>query len=138
MESDVKSNLSNNNWYEAARTYYGDIGAQLQYYSVHGKPQQRLGMLDWVIRLFIIVGIPLIVTFFIINGWRSAMRTAVEKSEAGNYLDRNSVKLTHSRDQFIRTTLVATPKPKDEDKGSGGGWGGGGGGGFSSSGGGKF
>ena len=139
MEDAVLDNIRDHkdNWYGAAQTYYDEVGDQLAYYAKHGKAHQPLDLIDWAIRIFIFLGIPLIVTFFIIRSWRNEMLTAVEQSEAGNYLDRNSVQLTRANDTFIRTSLVATPKPKHDDN-DGGGWGGGGGGGFSSSGGGKF
>lgn len=139
MEEAVLDNIRDHkdNWYGAATTYYKNIGDQLGYYARHGSPQEPLSGSDWALRIFLILGIPLIITYTIIKGWRREMLTAVEQSEASNYLDRESVNVTKSSDTFIRTTLVATPKPKDNDSG-GGGWGGGGGGGFSSSGGGKF
>ena len=140
MEDAVLENIKDHrdDWYGAATTYYERIGSQLDYYARHGKAQEPLDTMDWVLRIFIILGIPLIVTFVIIRKWIRDMQTAVEHSEAGNYLDRNSVHVTRANDQFVNTTLVATPKPKSNDSGGGGGWGGGGGGGFSSSGGGKF
>ena len=140
MENAVLDNIKDHkdNWYGAATTYYDQVGRQLDYYDRHGKAQKPLGLLDYAIRIFIFIGIPLIVTFFVIRKWESDMKTAVEQSEAGNYLDAGSLTLTRQDDQFVNTTLVATPKPKSNDSGGGGGWGGGGGGGFSSSGGGKF
>lgn len=140
MEEAVLDNIKDHrdNWYGAATTYYDQIGSQLAYYEKHGKAQEPLDWFDWAIRLFIILGIPLIVTFIIIGKWKAEMKTAIEKGEAGNYLDPGSVVVTKQNDQFLRTTHIVTPKPKDSDSGGGGGWGGGGGGGFSSSGGGKF
>lgn len=139
MEDAVLDNIRDHadDWYGAATTYYDEIGSQLAYYAQNGKAKVPMSLFDWLIRIFIVLGIPLIVTFFIISAWRSEMLTAKEQSEAGNYLDRDSVQVTRATDKFIRTSIVATPKPKNEDSG-GGGWGGGGGGGFSSSGGGKF
>ena len=137
MEDDVTGYLGKDNWYGAAEAYYNDIGSQLAYYASHGSAQKPFSLFDWILRIALVLGIPLIVTFLVIRSWRSQMLTAVEQSEAGNYLDRESVNLTRSNDRFVTTTLVATPRPKRSDSG-GGGWGGGGGGGFSSSGGGKF
>lgn len=139
MEEDVLDNIrdNKNNWYGAATTYYEDIGSQLAYYASHGKAQQPLGLIDWIIRLLIILGIPAVVTFVIVNGGISAMKTAREQSEASQYLDPQSLNVTRANDQFVNTSLVATPKAESKDS-DGGGWGGGGGGGFSSSGGGKF
>lgn len=137
MEDAVKSELKDNDWYEAAEEYYDIIGNQLKYYAEHGKAKVPLGLFDYLIRIAIVLGIPLLITSIIIRKWRSKMLTAVEQSEADNYLDRGSVTVTKSNDTFIRTSLIATPRPKNNSS-SGGGWGGGGGGGFSSSGGGKF
>ena len=141
LEDAVLENIKDHrdNWYGAATTYYAEVDRQLDYYARHGKALEPLDGVDWAIRIFIIIGIPLIVTFVIIRKWMSDMKTAVEQSEAGNYLDPGSVVVTRQNDQFLRTTHTVTPKPKDNDSGGGGGgWGGGGGGGFSSSGGGKF
>lgn len=138
MEDIVTDYLHDNDWYDAAGAYYDGIGSQLAYYDRHGTAQVPLGLMDWVIRLFIIIGIPLIVTFFVIKGGIDAMKTAKEQGEAGHYLDPASVRVTSQSDQFVNTTLVTTPRPRDNGGGGGGGWGGGGGGGFSSSGGGKF
>lgn len=140
LENKVLDNIKDHrdNWYGAATTYYDEVGRQLAYYDSHGKPYVPLGLFDYLIRIAIILGIPLLIAWFVINGWKREMLTAVEKSEASNYLDPSSVQLTRQNDQFVNTTLVATPRPKNESSGGGGGWGGGGGGGFSSSGGGKF
>ena len=139
MEDAVLDNIKDHrdNWYGAATTYYNQVGSQLQYYEAHGKPQEPIGLSGYVLRIFIFIGIPLIITFFVIRRWRREMKTAVEQSEAGKYLDENSVNVTKSNDTFVNTTLAVVPKPKKSDSDSGG-WGGGGGGGFSSSGGGKF
>lgn len=133
MEDAVLDNIRDHrdDWYGAATTYYDQIGRQLDYYDRHGDALEPLDAFDWAFRIFIIVGIPLIVTFVVIRSWRGAMKSAVEQSEAGNYLDRESLNVTRANDRFVNTTLVATPKPKDNDNGGGGG-------GFSSSGGGKF
>ena len=137
IEDAATSHLKNSDWYGAAEAYYSEVGDQLAYYESHGKPYKPLTLFDILIRIAIILGIPGAITFVMIKSWRSEMLTAVEQSEASNYLDPNSVQVTESSDTFIHTTMVATPIPKEE-KSSGGGWGGGGGGGFSSSGGGKF
>ena len=64
------------------------------------------------------------------------MKTAREQTEASNYLDRDSLSLSVSNDEFVTTTLAVVPIPKKEE-GGGGGFSDMGGG-FSGSGGGKF
>ena len=63
------------------------------------------------------------------------MKTAREATEASDYLDRSSFRITASRDQFVNTTMTVAPIPKE--KSCGGGWSDMGGG-FCGSGGGKF
>ena len=141
MEDAVLDNIRDHkdDWYGAASTYYRQIGGQLDYFDRHGEAQVPLDMIDYLIRIAIILVVPALITFFVIKSWRDAMKTAREKSEAGHYLDPSSLQIIRSEDTFVNTTLSVTPKPKDNDSGGGGGgWGGGGGGGFSSSGGGKF
>ena len=137
IEKDATSFLKKSDWYGAAKAYYNDVGEQLEYYASKGKPYKPLSFFDLLIRIAIVLVIPGLITFVTIKAWRSEMLTAVEQSEADNYLDSGSVQLTNSDQRFIRTSVSVVPKPK-ESKSSGGGWGGGGGGGFSSSGGGRF
>lgn len=137
IEDVATGRLSDNDWYGAAVAYYDNVGSQLEYYAKHGSAQTPLDMGDYILIAAIVLGVPALVASFSVRRRKAAMKTAVEQSEAGNYLDASSLNVTVSSDQFVNTTLVATPKPKHNDSG-GGGWGGGGGGGFSSSGGGKF
>lgn len=143
MEERVTDKLRIDNWYGGAQEYYDSIGEQLEYYSVSGKPWTEPDPLSLVLKILAMLGIPAVVAFGKVNGDKSAMKTAREQSEASNYMDAGSFKITNARDEFVNTSLVATPIPKDTGKKGGngfggGGWGGGGGGGFSSSGGGKF
>lgn len=144
MEEAVKDELRSDNWVDGAEAYYGKIGEQLEYYSVKGEPWTEPDPLSAILKILAIFGIPAGAAFSKVNGEKSAMKTAREQTGATNYLDAGSFELTHSDDQFVDTSLVVTPKPKEEESSSGGGgfggggWGGGGGGGFSSSGGGKF
>ena len=143
MEEAVKDELRSDNWVDGAEAYYGKIGEQLEYYSVKGEPWTEPDPLSAILKILAIFGIPAGAAFSKVNGEKSAMKTAREQTGATNYLDAGSFELTHSDDQFVDTSLVVTPKPKEEESSGGGGfggggWGGGGGGGFSSSGGGKF
>ena len=139
MEDDVTGYLGDDEWFEGANAYYNDMGDQLAYYEKHGEPGKPLGMIDYIIRFALILLIPLIIAVMVVGGWKKAMQTAREKTEARDYLDQSSLVLTVSEDTFINSSVVATPRADDNKSGGGGGgWGGGGGGGFSSSGGGKF
>ena len=67
-----------------------------------------------------------IIARLIVNSEKKAMLTAVQKSEASDYLDRSSLTLTEKTDEFVNTTLVATPRVQVERSSGGGGGGGGG------------
>ncbi len=140
MEDAVTDELADDRWFEGATVYYDQIGAQLAYYDEHGEPGQPWGPLDWAVRLLIVLGVPLPIAGIIIFAQARAMRPVRERTEATEYLDRNSLAIAAANDTFINTTVIATPRAESHSGGSGGGggWGGGGGGSFSSSGGGKF
>ena len=136
LESTVTDYLSNNNWYGGSKAYYDTVDEQLAYYAATGKQWTEPDPISFILKILAVLGIPAAVAGSVVRGEKKAMQTAKERSEASEYLDRNSLNLTVSNDQFVNTTLVATPRPKDNDNG-GSGWSNMGGG-FSGSGGGKF
>lgn len=139
MEDAVTSKLADDLWFEGATAYYDQIGTQLAYFNEHGEPGQPWGPLDWALRLLIVLGVPLPIAGLIIFTQVKSMRPVRERTEATEYLDRNSLAIAAANDTFINTTVIATPRAESSgSSGGGGGWGGGGGGSFSSSGGGKF
>ena len=143
MEDAVTDELGSDDWYGGAKQYYSKMDEQLAYYDVKGEPWKEPDLLSFILKILAILGIPFGVASSKIKREKAAMVTAREQYQADNYLVDDSLVLTKSTDNFVNTTLVATPIPKHEsssDSGGfgGGGWGGGGGGGFSSSGGGKF
>lgn len=135
LEQNVVSHLKNNDWYGGAKAYYDTVDEQLAYYAATGKQWTEPDPISLVLKILATLGIPAAVAGSIIRGEKNAMKTARERSEASEYLDRNSLKLTVSNDEFVNTTLVAAPRPKESS--GGGGWSNMGGG-FSGSGGGKF
>ena len=136
IEEDVRSYLSDNRWYDAGKSYYNDVDEQLNYYAATGKQWTETDLVALLLKLLAILGIPGVVAGTIVSGEKRAMKTAGEQVEASDYLDRSSFNVTEATDQFVNTTLVATPRPKKSDSG-GSGWSDMGGG-FSGSGGGKF
>ena len=143
MEDAVTDELGNDDWYDGAEQYYSRIKEQLAYYDAKGEPWKEPDLLSFILKILATLGIPFGVASGKIKREKAAMVTAREQHQADNYLVDDSLVLTTSTDNFVNTTLMATPIPKhesssDSDGFGGGGWGGGGGGGFSSSGGGKF
>ena len=139
MEDAVTDKLGDNDWYGGCAAYYSSMDEQLAYYEARGQTWTKPNLFSLILKILAILGIPAGVAASVVGREKSAMQTAREQSEASNYLDRSSLVMQVSNDQFVNTTLAVTPKPKESSSGGGGGgWGGGGGGGFSSSGGGKF
>lgn len=136
MEGKYTEELSDNDWYEAAREYYDLAGEQMEYFATTGKQWTEPNLLSLLLKILATIGIPVAVAFGITSSDKSKMKTAREATEASDYLDRNSLQLTVSNDQFVNTTMTVAPIPK-ESKSGGGGWSDMGGG-FSGSGGGKF
>lgn len=142
MEDAVTSRLADDEWFEAAVEYYDQVGIQLGYYGLTGKPYDP----DALALLAVCVVGSLVVAAVVAGAHlamqRRKMKTAVLKEEASAYLDPSSVTITESSDMFVNSTMAVVPRVQSSGGGGhgggGGGWGGGSGGGFSSSGGGKF
>ena len=135
LEERVTDCLHDNDWSGAAKTYYDTVDEQLAYYATTGEQWTEPNPISFILKVLATLGIPAFVAGRIVNGEKNAMMTAKERDEASDYLERNSLTLTVSTDNFVNTSLVATPRPKESS--SGGGWSDMGGG-FSGSGGGKF
>lgn len=139
LEDEYVSYLSGNNWYGAANSYYDVVGQQMEYFAATGRQWTEPDPISLLIKVLATLGIPFAVAASVVRGEKNAMLTAREQSEAANYLDRNSLRMTRQDDAFVNRTMSVVPLPKhdDNDSGGGGGWSGMGGG-FSGSGGGKF
>ena len=135
IESNVKAELKDNDWYGGSKAYYDTVDEQLAYYAATGKQWTEPNIISLVLKILAMLGIPAAVAGAVVSGEKNAMKTARERSEASEYLDRNSLNMTVSTDEFVNTSFVATPRPKESK--SSGGWSDMGGG-FSGSGGGKF
>lgn len=135
LEGKYTAELSDNDWYEAAQYYYDTVGEQMEYFAATGKQWTEPNLLSLLLKILATLGIPAVVAFGIVGNDKSKMKTAREATEASDYLDRATLNLTVSTDQFVNTTMTVAPIPKAEK--SGGGWSNMGGG-FSGSGGGKF
>ncbi len=135
LEGKYTDELSDNDWYDAARAYYKTAGEQMEYFATTGKQWTEPNLIGLILKILATLGIPLALAFGITSSDKSKMKTAVEATEASDYLDRSTFNLTVATDQFVNTTMAVIPIPKESK--SGGGWSDMGGG-FSGSGGGKF
>lgn len=143
LETHMLKYLGDNKWTNAANSYYSDCESALVYLAANGKPENdhyasdypnpeahQFGPGDGLIIIAIALIIAAIIARAIVAGEKRAMLTAVQKVEAGDYLDRSSLTLVESTDEFVNTTLVATPRIQESSDGGGGGRFGGGFGGF--------
>ena len=137
IEDDAKSELKNNHWYEAAKSYYNNVGENLDYFASYGKQWKEPHPITSLIKIGVTVAVPLAIAGLVVSSEKRAMRTAVMQTEAQQYVDPNSFVLTLSNDTFTHRTMDVTPIPKNNDSDSGGGWSDMGGG-FSGSDGGDF
>lgn len=137
MESDVKEHLSDNEWDEAAQTYYEEIGQQLDYYKENGVAWSESGTFFFLIKVGTTIAIPLMIAFAVVRSGINAMKTARKQVDAEGYETEAGLQLTYSSDDFQYRTTNVVPIPKDKGRSSSGGWSDMGGG-FSGSGGGDF
>lgn len=138
LEDAAKEELSDDEWYRAGAVYYDTVGEQLAYFSEHGKQWEEPHTMGTIIKVAAALIIPTLIAASTVSSEKRAMLTARMQTEAGTYLDQDSVNLTFSTDTFINRTMSVTPIPKhDDDNDSGGGWSDMGGG-FSGSDGGSF
>ena len=149
MEYDIIQHLKKNDWSGAAETYYDDAEETLAYLKENGEPMNNYrldnsgsssssesegdSLFDKLIGFLAILGIPAFAAGTTVSSEKRAMKTAREAQEASNYLQRGSLKLNVSNDQFVNTTLTVAPIPQHDDDDDSGGAFGGGFGGFGSS-----
>lgn len=136
LEEEYTSYLHDDDWYGAAQAYYDTAGEQMAYFVATGKQWTQPNLMGLLLKILATLGIPAAAAASLVRGEKESMKTAREASEASNYLDRSSFRLTASRDDFVNTTMAVVPIPK-KTGGGGSGWSSMGGG-FSGSGGGKF
>lgn len=124
IESEVKSYLKDDEWSEAAKTYYSTVGEHMAYFADHGKQWTEPHIVGTIIKGAATVLMPLMIAFGIVSSERNAMKTARMQTEANNYLDTDTFNLRTSNDIFVDRTISAVPIPHsdDSDSGSDSGW----------------
>ena len=63
----------------------------------------------------IILIVPAIIAFILMFAKLSQMNTAVKQSGADSYMKRETLNLTTSRDIFLYSNTVRTPRPKSKN-----------------------
>lgn len=121
ISDNAKEELKENHWYDAARSYYDDAGADLDYFATYGKQWKEPSTISSVIKIGVTIVVPLAVAAMVVSSEKKAMRTAVMQTEAQQYVNPNSFVLITSNDTFTHRTMDVTPIPKNDDNDSGGG-----------------
>ena len=138
LESDAKSYLKDNKWFDAGESYYEDVGVYLETFAKTGKQWTKPHTVTTIVKIAATILIPLLIAILVVRNEKNAMLTARMQTEAGKYLDSNSVNLRVSNDVFVDRSLSVVPIPKnDSSDNDSGGWSDMGGG-FSGSDGGDF
>lgn len=118
LESDAKSYLKKDKWYDAGNSYYEDVGVYLDCFARTGKQWTKPHTVTTIIKIAATILIPLMIALLVVRSEKNAMLTARMQTEAGNYLDSTSVNLRVSNDVFVNRTMSVVPIPKNDSSSS--------------------
>ena len=136
MESKAKSYLADDEWGDAAESYYQTVGSQLDYYAQNGRAWHKPNTVGFVLKVAFSLALPAMIALAVVVTQRNAMKTARMQRDAASYTSSADLRLSVARDHFLTSTTTVTPKPREHDSGGGGGgWSDMGGGDFGSGGG---
>ena len=126
---DFYEKLHNNNFFGAAEIYIQSVDELLNYYETNGKPYDSS---DEFNPMALGIGILIAIVFgFGIRSWLIGSMSNVKFAhEATDYLKKENVKITDSRDNYLYTNVSRRPKSRNSNssggRNSGGGSSGGG------------
>ena len=63
----------------------------------------------------IILIVPAVIAFILMFSKLSQMKTAVKQNRADNYMRRETLNLTTSKDVFLYSRTTKTPRPKNKN-----------------------
>lgn len=125
---EIVPKLKDGDYSGACETYINEIDSRVTYYETNGKaydPSEEFNFpaMGGAIVLAIFIG------WFIRASLIASMSNVRHAAEAGNYLKRDSVKITESNDTYLFTNISRRPKSKSSSSGGGSSGGSGGAGG---------
>ena len=128
LKEQFVSEMTSGNFYAAFNNYVNSIDQMLAYYEQNEAPYgHRTGIAPEAVAGAFIVG--LITMFMVRSSMIAAMSNVHQASEAGDYLDKNSINVIDARDMFLFSHVTRQSKSRGRSSGGGGGSGGGHGGG---------
>ncbi len=126
IDSEIPDLLADGYYYDAMNQYL-DLTEEFLTAAVNGAPYQSAeGMVTNILALFVA---PLVIGLMFGGGivfgiFVPQMKTAVIKTQAKDFMSKDSLKLTRTDDDFIRETVTRTARPKKSSSSSRGGYGG--------------
>lgn len=113
------------NGYDPNGSYYDDPYYDDEYdHYYDDSSDEGVGITYYVVAF----GVALLVAFLVCSGFKSQLNSAVKKSGAADYFNRDNADITLSTDRFLysRTTKVRKPSENNNSRGGSGGRSGGG------------
>ena len=125
IEEDVVPKLSDGDYADAAETFLSLCADTLDFYAEQGEPldvDNDPGSSLGVFGVVLVVGISMLAAAIVCGVLCSRMKTAVEKTEANDYMPDYGLDLTVKEDRYLRTARTQVydppPPPPSESGGS--------------------
>lgn len=126
LHSVVVPYLSDGEYYEAFTVYLENIDGYLE--AIHQEQElsysfndsQKISAENIIKREIIVIGVSLLIAFFIVGIFKKQMNTAVKKTQANDYLVPGTLNITTGNDYFLTSSVVRTPKQQSTSSGGGG------------------
>lgn len=125
IEEDVVPKLSDGDYTDAAETFLSLCADTLDFYAEQGEPldvDNDPGSSLGVFGVVLVVGISMLAAAIVCGVLCSRMKTAVEKTEANDYMPDYGLDLTVKEDRYLRTARTQVydppPPPPSESGGS--------------------
>ena len=118
--SDIKSYMSNGDYYEAFYKFADKCDEYLQYEKDNGKAKTDSSGKNLIIAIAISVVIGVIVGFIGSGMMKSKLKSVKFQSGAANYVVPNTFNLSNAQDVYLYSTVTKTRRESDSSSGSGG------------------
>ena len=131
LKRQIKSALHDGDYSGACNNFVDGVDVLVAYYETNGKAyvDEESEDEDFALKAGIAIILSLIAFYFIRSHLIASMSNIHHAAKATDYLEKNSVKLTDTRDMFLFSHVSRSKKSSNSRGGSGGHSGGGGGGG---------
>lgn len=108
-------------WYTGFSDYLFTCGEYLQSAAAGEPVDQWQGSDGVVLTLVLVLLIPGIIAGVSCGVMAASMKTAVKKTDAGDYIQRRGIQISHSHDRFLTRTVVRQRIESSSSSGGGGG-----------------